>query len=129
MGRRILLVLPPTEASWITNHGMPIGVRLRMGFSIAVVDADDHVLEIIHDPRQRLNPLFGIADDFIFFKHIDPYGNTVFNRPQMDPLLVELRGLAERTDDPEAEAILGSIIRMATRVSHEVHLYLKFFGD
>ncbi len=60
--------------------------------------------------------------------HVDPYGDTIFNRAQMSTLLEELATIL-----PELDGVALSTAR-AIRVlvaahAHKPHRYLWFIGD
>jgi hypothetical protein len=64
--------------------------------------------------------------DFVLLHYIDPYGDTIFNRVQMDDFLTDWNRV--RPTDVEREQ--WSLVRdMALRCRDEVHLYLWFIGD
>jgi hypothetical protein len=60
---------------------------------------------------------------------IDPYGDTVFNRIQMDAFLEDWEKLFEAATAPELREYLLAVKALAERCRDEVHLYLKFIGD
>jgi hypothetical protein len=62
-------------------------------------------------------------------KYIDPYGNTVFNRYQIEPLLSDIEKLSEENKSTEALEFLTNLKDFAMRCLNEVHTYLKFYGD
>jgi hypothetical protein len=60
--------------------------------------------------------------------YVDPYDDTVFNRPQMRLVVPELHRLAEESSGNEAQAAL-EIIDLTSRIERKPHLYLLFNGD
>jgi hypothetical protein len=60
---------------------------------------------------------------------IDPYGNTVFNRLQIERFLEEWATVSVKARSSEERSLLAAIEKMAFRCQREVHLYLKFIGD
>jgi len=62
------------------------------------------------------------------WRFIDPYGDTVFNRLQMEPFLVEL-DLIIRQAPADRQQLLEKVRALALRCRDDVHLYLKFEGD
>ncbi len=63
--------------------------------------------------------------DFLLLHYIDPYGDTVFNRVQMDDFLTDWNRLR-----PEGKREQWAMVRdMAVRCRDEAHLYLRFIGD
>src|SRR5438046_1727778 len=62
-------------------------------------------------------------------RFIDPYGDTTFNRKQVEALEQELMTLA---DDPADELVARqarALLRFIGRVGDRSHTYLKFIGD
>ncbi|MEM7414550.1 MAG: hypothetical protein AAF389_03575 [Gemmatimonadota bacterium] len=62
-------------------------------------------------------------------RHIDWFGLTMFNRPQMEDFIPEWDRLSARAVDPEARALVAKVTKMAREVERGVHRYLKFDGD
>jgi hypothetical protein len=62
-------------------------------------------------------------------KHIDPYGNTVFNRLQMATLIEEFERLSKYVEVPSEQHAIDAIIRAARVCQTKVHEYLVFIGD
>lgn len=61
--------------------------------------------------------------------HIDKFGDTTFNRLQVEALLVEMDLLYAQDLTPEERRIIQSIQRLASDCLVEPHRYLKFLGD
>ena len=57
--------------------------------------------------------------------YLDPYGDAIFNRLQMDDLIMDLQKLRLL----EANPLLDEIEALAQRCKKESHLYLVFYGD
>jgi hypothetical protein len=66
---------------------------------------------------------------FQYLPYIDRYGDTVFNRPQMEPFLRELDRLMVSCSDLEVRRLLGEVKRLAAACQNGVHLYLRFVGE
>ena len=66
---------------------------------------------------------------FCLVNSIDWYGDTVFNRLQIQLFLVEWRKITQRATDSIESELVRKIEEMAQRVAAEPHLYLKFYGD
>ncbi len=62
-------------------------------------------------------------------RFVDPYGDTVFNRLQLAPLLDDLCLLRESCNGGEHEDALQQIETLIERCLAEPHLYLKLIGD
>jgi hypothetical protein len=89
----------------------------------AIEQLDDQ-RDVLHE---RLPPI--TDEDSQCLRFIDWYGETVFNRLQMDRFLLEWGVIQERADGATEREIMGQIERMARRCRDEVHLYLRFSGD
>ena len=63
--------------------------------------------------------------DFKLLCYIDPFGDTIFNRLQMDDLINDLQILRILEPNP----ILDEIQLLAERCKKEYHLYIAFYGD
>jgi hypothetical protein len=67
-------------------------------------------------------------EQFPMLRGIDPYGNTVFNQPQLPSVIRELREIAQLVPRDLHEGLLD----LATYVERFVgrpHTYLWFIGD
>jgi hypothetical protein len=66
-----------------------------MAFNVILEDEHQAPIQRLEDPKGVLNDVLPPADnlEFPFLRTIDPYGDTVFNRPQMEPFLNEWRKL------------------------------------
>ena len=84
----------------------------------------------VHDRFDHLvrlqPPLSDMASPCLRF--IDPYGDAVFNKFQMAPLLEELEEVRKRAPQ-QAQEVLEQVTALARRCRDEVHLYLRFLGD
>ena len=60
---------------------------------------------------------------------IDPYGDTTFNRLQLDPFLEEWTRLRERASNNDQKRMIDNVEALARKCKLEPHLYLKFVGD
>ena len=61
--------------------------------------------------------------------YIDPYGDTVFNRLQMDVFLLEWERLRAMARTPEQLEAWSGVRDLARKCNDDVHLYLRFIGD
>ena len=89
------------------------------------------VLGEINDRDNLLHRLLPDPDDETFhcLRFIDWYGDTVFNRPQAERVLVELDLLQLRANTVGEKELLERIEHLARQCWNGVHLYLKFYGD
>lgn len=94
-----------------------------MNFSISLEDETRAAIETLGDS-------FVITETanlscFKLLHYLDPYGDTIFNRYQIDDLIIDL----ERLNEPSADTIISQIISLARRCKDETHTYLSFNGD
>jgi len=61
--------------------------------------------------------------------YIDPYGDTVFNRLQMDVFLAEWERIRRTAQTPEQVEAWASVRELARKCGEEPHFYLRFIGD
>jgi hypothetical protein len=64
-----------------------------------------------------------------YLAYVDPFGLTIFNRPQMEVVIPELISLREEESTKEIGGVVDRIRELAVRCRDEVHLYLEFEGD
>ena len=102
-----------------------------MGLGIALQDELGAELDSVVDPKNFLGHLLPEHGDPArpMLASIDFYGDTVFNRMQMDRFLVEWADIAAKALTPEEKALVSAVREFARRCQDEVHLYLKFIGD
>jgi hypothetical protein len=102
-----------------------------MGIDARIEDENGQCIEELYDPKGLVAVLLPRYDDNTSncMMFIDPYGDTTFNRPQMPILISELKQSIEKASNPEAKEHGKKLLEMARKVSEEVHLYLKLYGD
>ena len=102
-----------------------------MGLGITLQDESGAELESLTDPKNYLGKLLPKNGDptYPMLASIDFYGDTVFNRMQMDRFLVEWSDVSTKANAPEERSLVSAVERLARRCQDEVHLYLKFIGD
>jgi hypothetical protein len=85
----------------------------------------------VTDPDDQLSRLLppNDAESFHVLRHIDRYGDTVFNRLQIEPFLKEWDQIRANAHTPEQRKIVSSIEKLARSCRDGAHLYLKFAGD
>jgi hypothetical protein len=83
------------------------------------------------DEAALLGDVLPVHDDRSYqcLRFIDPYGDTVFNRLQMEQFLTEWERLESQLRGQERQEIAAAIRKLALRCRDGVHLYLKFYGD
>jgi len=103
-----------------------------MGLSVMLVTESGEVVGApVHDTANVLGRVLPRSPGgrFSQLPYVDPYGDTLFNRPQMEPLLAEWALLPREGLGPADAAVLDAVERLAARCRDGVHLYLKFVGD
>ena len=67
--------------------------------------------------------------DFCLLQGIDPYGDTVFNRPQMKRFIDEWQQLEHAAEVASQWEKWIAVKLLAERCQSEPHTYLRFVGD
>ena len=102
-----------------------------MGLGITLQDELGTELDTVVDPKNFLGKLLPEHDDpaHPMLTSIDFYGDTVFNRMQMERFLAEWADVRAKAHAPDEQALVSAVEGLARRCRDEVHLYLKFIGD
>jgi len=102
-----------------------------MGLEIVLQDEHGRLLDSVVDPTNILHRLLPQSNDTDSrcLRYVDWYGDTLFNRQQVDDLLEELQVLLDNAREYPEKELLGRIMDFARRCKREPHLYLKFSGD
>jgi hypothetical protein len=102
-----------------------------MGMDIFLLNERGGIIEEVGDPANYLHRLLPSHDDETYqcLRFIDWYGDTIFNRLQMERFLLELERIKGKARTPQEQELLGGIERLARRCTEESHRYLKFYGD
>lgn len=102
-----------------------------MGLNVVLETERGEPLEEVGDPTNLLHRLLPSQDDpsYKYLRFIDWYGDTIFNRLQIEPFLAEWQRLLNKARTIEESALLEEIKRLAERCRSEPHTYLKFYGD
>ena len=102
-----------------------------MGLCVALQTESGKQLELVSDGKNLLDRLIGSLDPNVFpmLASIDRYGDTVFNRLQMDRFLTEWKTLFSSANTPEITGLLNAVKDLAEKSIRGVHLYLVFIGD
>jgi hypothetical protein len=95
-----------------------------MGWRVSLEDENGLEVSILDDELRIGYSQFN-SEDFTLLKYIDPYGNTIFNRFQIDDLVLDLIKLKETYHYP----ILDKIIDLAAKCKSKIHTYIVFMGD
>jgi hypothetical protein len=101
-----------------------------VGINIELQDEFGGTLESLPDSQNILGELLPTNEDaYPMLTSIDPYGDTVFNRIQMQRFLREWRVFAANAGSADELSFFAAVESLAVRCSEDVHLYLKFIGD
>jgi hypothetical protein len=102
-----------------------------MGLDIFLQDEEGEILEEVGDPHNLLHELLPSYNEYSyqFLRFIDWYGDTVFNRMQIEVFLAEWQRLYSKAQTEEERELLARIEELARACREEPHLYLKFQGD
>jgi hypothetical protein len=99
-----------------------------MGIDVKLQRENGEVLEEIFDEKNILSKLLPRQDNSLL-SGIDPYGDTTFNRLQIEKLLLELTELQTQSLNQDQIQQLAKIRELAEKCNSGVHRYLKFVGD
>ena len=102
-----------------------------MGLGIELQDERGETLQYLTDSQNQLGRLLpqNGDDSYPMLASIDFYGDTVFNRIQMERFLREWRAMSTKAQSADERTVVAAIESMAVRCNDGVHLYLKFIGD
>jgi hypothetical protein len=102
-----------------------------MGLSATLEDENGEAIDVVHDPTNVLHRILPPIEDTTYqcLRFVDWYGDTVFNRLQMECFLEEWERIRCRARGSREEELLSQIESLARRCEREPHLYLKFYGD
>lgn len=102
-----------------------------MGINIVLEDEDGGEIAVVGDPTNFLHEILPSVESLEFrcLGFVDRYGDTTFNRLQMDDVQRELNLLRSKSNQSEVQALLDQISALAQRCKSDVHTYLKFYGD
>ncbi|MBB5785977.1 hypothetical protein [Jiangella mangrovi] len=110
---------------------MPIAIRVRDERFRDIAQLQDVEDTLPGEPRVLLEshlPL-GRADRYPLLAHIDPVGDTCFNRGQTVVLMSELRRWADETGNADVRAICGALTVLVATHMRRPHTYLWLLGD
>ena len=102
-----------------------------MGLTIHLQDAKGRVLDTVADESNLLHKILPASDDARYhtLSRIDWYGDTTFNRMQMDDVISEIGRLDTNEFSSEEKELVNEILALAKRGIEKPHFYLKFCGD
>ena len=102
-----------------------------MGLYIALETESGEELEKINDSKNILYRLLskGKNKEYELLNFIDFYGDSVFNRVQMNTLMKDFLILRSNCKIDEEKELLNKILTLCDRCLNGAHLYVKFYGD
>ena len=91
----------------------------------------NEISETIRDPMGVIVNCLPDPDDTSFScaRFVDPYGDTIFNRPQAAVTVGEWDRLSSAFSELGAQDLWAGIRKLIVRCSEEPHTYIKFIGD
>ena len=107
-----------------------LGIFTFMGIDLRWEDERGEQLAVLPDGGfvERFLPPEG-SPDFPCLRFVDPYGDTVFNQPQITQLVLELERLSAQKHEPEVEQHLRAVLDFVRKAAGSVHTYIRFYGD
>jgi hypothetical protein len=102
-----------------------------MGLAVTVETEDGNRVAEVLDSANILHRLLPSHDDATYhcLRYVDWYGDTVFNRLQMEAVLPELDRIRLGARESGERELVDRVKELAHRCQAEPHLYLKFYGD
>jgi hypothetical protein len=102
-----------------------------MGLCIALQSESGEQIDWIADERNLLGKLIDSPDEveFPMLASIDRYGDTTFNRLQIERFLAEWGTLFAKATTLEETALLQTVKALGEASRLHVHQYLVFIGD
>jgi hypothetical protein len=102
-----------------------------MAMTIRLQGEDCEKIDEVHDPQGLLVSCLPLLIDQSYhcLRFIDPYGDTYFNRMQIETFSAEWDRIFDKVQEKETKRLSVAIKSLAQRSQQEQHLYLKFLGD
>ncbi len=102
-----------------------------MGMVVSLQTERGEDIKSAGDPRNLLGGLLPSLDDSTYqlLRFIDPYGDTVFNRLQIDTFIAEWRQLYRYAKTDDEHQVIKQVEELAEACREQPHRYLKFIGD
>lgn len=98
-----------------------------MSWTVTIEDEKGVELEIFEKEFDSQVFFSGTEKRMSVLKYLDLYGDTIFNRNQINDLIKDFDYL--KTLEPCNLGLINELIYFANKVKNEPHLYLKFYGD
>jgi len=98
--------------------------------TVAAVTESGKELQAVRDKDNILCQLAQAASeaDVAMLRHIDPWGDTIFNRLQLRIVIQELDVLAKLARNESETALIAEVRGLAIFCQEKPHRYLKIFG-
>ncbi len=102
-----------------------------MGLCVALQTESGKQIELVADEKNLLDKLLGTPDTnaYPMLASIDRYGDTIFNRLQIERFIAEWKTLFSKVRTPEEENLLNAVQSLAEKCRLRVHHYLAFVGN
>lgn len=92
-----------------------------MGWTVILEDENNQVLSKLSEELIIENSDF---TGFVLLKYLDPYGDTIFNRLQIDDLIHDLEILSNTSN-----LNFDELIALTKKCIEMQHTYVVFYGD
>jgi len=92
-----------------------------MKWTILLEDENKKKITSISKELEVIN----LDKNFILLKYLDPYGDTTFNKLQMDDLMTDFINLKNEDKNP----LIHEIILLVSKCKLSPHTYLTFYGN
>lgn len=102
-----------------------------MAMTVRLQDEFGKAIDEVHDTTGIIEARLPSNKDESYYclRFIDLYGDTYFNRSQMDYLLKEWERLFAVQSNKQIKDLYERVKVFAERCLKEPHLYIKFMGD
>ncbi len=102
-----------------------------MAMTIRLQDEFGNAIDEVHDRTGIIEMLLpsNKNESYYCLRFVDPYGDTYFNRSQMEQFLVEWDRVFEGKINTETKGLFDRVKVFAEQCAKEPHLYIKFVGD
>lgn len=97
------------------------------GWTVVMEDEYDNTEKILSEDFYINGVDILFTSGFRLLKYLDIFGDTTFNKPMMDDLILDLTEL--KSHRPESALLIDKIIQFAEECKKEPHTLLKFYGD
>ena len=106
------------------DGSMPIHIVVKNRSTEEIVDEADDINGRLERRLARMN-----REQYAYLRYIDPYGDTIFNRLQMEEVIPEMERLFAGSADDGSNKFFEYLLNMAKCCRDGVDLYLEFVGD